>query len=52
MRHTKRACIASQQSKTSEHSVIGAARKQCRQQRIFLRTRAIDIVDPAHGPFL
>src|SRR3979411_1096754 len=47
MRRAKRAGIATQKSKTSEHSVIGAARQQCRKQRIFLRTRAIDIVDPA-----
>src|ERR1700745_1682742 len=52
MRRTKWACIAAYKSKTSEHSVIGAARKQCRKQCIFLRTRAIDTVDPAHGPFL
>src|SRR5207237_10846774 len=52
MRRPKRAGIATQKSKTSEHSVIGAARQQCRKQRIFLRTRAIDIVERAHGPFL
>src|SRR6266853_3314467 len=49
VRRTKRACVASQKSKRAQHSVIRAARKQCRKQRIFLRTRAIDIVDRAHG---
>ena len=52
VRRTKRACIATQKGKTSDHSGIGAVRKQCCKQCVFLRASAIDIIDHELGAFL
>ena len=52
VRRAKRACITTQDGKTSNHSGIGALRKQCRKQRVLPCARAIDIIDQELGDVL
>jgi hypothetical protein len=49
MRSSKRTSVATQQSQAPDHLDIGTARKQDGQQRIFLRTGVIDLIDDALG---
>ncbi len=52
MREPERARIAAQAGEPLEQCGVGGAREQHRQQRVFLRTRGIDLVDVAGGAWV
>src|SRR5262249_55964197 len=47
MRQSKRGCIATHTGKSLQQRLIGSAREQACEQRVFLRPRRLDLIEIA-----